>query len=73
MRRYANADGDEQRHKALKTQVSLAFCKIVIVAQRPAQLMLCQIAVPTTPAQNVSWSIPISTKVRHHVCFHKST
>ena len=25
MRRYANADGDEQRHKTSKTQVSLAF------------------------------------------------
>ena len=33
MRRYANADGDEQRYKTLKTQVSLAFCKIVIVVE----------------------------------------
>ena len=31
MRRYANADGDEQRYKTLKTQVFIAFCKIVIV------------------------------------------
>ena len=30
MRRYANADGDEQRYKTSKTQVSLAFCKIAI-------------------------------------------
>ena len=30
MRRYANADGDEQRYKMSKTQVSLAFRKIVI-------------------------------------------
>ena len=30
-------------------------------AQRPAQLVLCQIAVPTTLAQTVSWSIPIIT------------
>ena len=30
-------------------------------AQRPAQLELCRIAVPTTPAQTVSWSIPITT------------
>ena len=33
MRRYANADGDEQRYKTLKTQVSLAFCEIVIVVE----------------------------------------
>ena len=33
MRRYANADGDEQRYKTSKTQVSLAFCKIVIVVE----------------------------------------
>ena len=33
MRRYANADGDEQRYKTLKTQVSLAFCEIVIVLE----------------------------------------
>ena len=26
MRRYANADGDEQRYKTSKTQVSLTFC-----------------------------------------------
>ena len=34
MRRYANADGDEQRYMTLKTQVSLAFCKIVIVVEK---------------------------------------
>ena len=33
MRRYAYADGDEQRHKTLKTQVSIAFCNIVIVVE----------------------------------------
>ena len=33
MRRYENADGDEQRYKTSKTQVSLAFCKIVIVVE----------------------------------------
>ena len=33
MRRYANADGDEQQYKTSKTQVSLAFCKIVIVVE----------------------------------------
>ena len=33
MRRYADADGDEQRYKTLKTQVSLALCKIVIVVE----------------------------------------
>ena len=33
MRRYANADGDEQRYKTLKTQVSIAICKIVIVVE----------------------------------------
>ena len=30
-------------------------------ARRPAQLVLFRIAVPTTPAQTVSWSIPIAT------------
>ena len=30
-------------------------------ARRPAQLVLFRIAVPTTPAQTVSWSIPIIT------------
>ena len=30
-------------------------------SQRPAQLVLFRIAVPTTPAQTVSWSIPIIT------------
>ena len=74
MRRYANADGDEQRYKTSKTQVSLAFCKIVIVV--PAQRVLCRIAVPTTPAQTVSWPIPISfwaIRARHlpsHVFEH---
>ena len=29
-------------------------------ARRPAQLVLFRIAVPTTPAQTVSWSIPIT-------------
>ena len=28
-------------------------------ARQPAQLVLFRIAVPTTPAQTVSWSIPI--------------
>ena len=31
-------------------------------AQRPAQLVLFRIAVPTTPAQTVSWSIPITNQ-----------
>ena len=30
-------------------------------ARRPVQLVLFRIAVPTTPAQTVSWSIPIMT------------
>ena len=33
MRNYANADGDEQRYKTLKMQVSLTFCKIVILVE----------------------------------------
>ena len=33
MRRYSNADGDEQRYKMPKMQVTLAFCKIVIVVE----------------------------------------
>ena len=31
-----------------------------VAARRPAQLVLFRIAVPTTPAQTVSWSIPIT-------------
>ena len=33
MRRYASADGDEQRYKMPKTQVSLPFFKIVIMVE----------------------------------------
>ena len=33
MRRYANADRDKQQYKTSKTQVSLAFCKIVIMVE----------------------------------------
>ena len=33
MRRYANADGDEHWYKTSKTQVSFAFCKIMIVVE----------------------------------------
>ena len=33
MRRYANADGDEQQYKTLKMQVSIDFCKIVIMVE----------------------------------------
>ena len=32
-RRYANADGDEQRYKSSKTQVFLAYYKMVIVVE----------------------------------------
>ena len=32
-------------------------------ARRPAQLVLFRIAVPTTPAQTVSWSLPIINPV----------
>ena len=102
MRCYANADGDEQRYKTSKTQVSLTFSvhcdrgRIEIdhlyglrcrgwncnpeqhslcrparpqaAARRPAQLVLFRIAVPTTPAQTVSWSIPIITMYVCHSC-----
>ena len=34
-------------------------------ARRPAQLVLFRIAVPTTPAQTVSWSIPITKCSRY--------
>ena len=37
-------------------------------ARRPAQLVLFRIAVPTTPAQTVSWSIPITTDDPVHWC-----
>ena len=51
-------------------------------ARRPAQLVLFRIAVPTTPAQTVSWSIPITfygsngyqlhtfTKLLYNIKFH---
>ena len=48
MRRNANADGDEQRYKTLKTQVSLAFCKIVIVVEyKLTTYMVCAVVVGT--------------------------
>ena len=34
MHRNANADGDEQRHKTSKTQVFLAFHKMVVVVEQ---------------------------------------
>ena len=40
-----------------------SLCRPLVAAQRPAQLVLCRIAVPTTPAQTVSWSIPIVTYI----------
>ena len=40
-------------------------------ARRPAQLVLFRIAVPTTPAQTVSWSIPISNIGNLHWGDHK--
>ena len=61
MRRYANADGDEQWYKTSKTQVSRTFSVNCLRPRRPAQPVLFRIAVPTTPAQTVSWSIPIIT------------
>ena len=33
MCRYANADGEEHQYKTSKMQVSLGFCKIVIVVE----------------------------------------
>ena len=33
MHRYANADGDEQRYKTSKTQIFLAFYKMMIVVE----------------------------------------
>ena len=44
-------------------------------ARRPAQLVLFRIAVPTTPAQTVSWSIPITIifaylTVDHELLWH---
>ena len=37
-----------------------SLCRPQAAARRPAQLVLFRIAVPTTPAQTVSWSIPIT-------------
>ena len=48
MRRYANADGEEQRHKTSKMQVSLAFCKIVIVVEyKLTTYTVCAVVVGT--------------------------
>ena len=48
MRRNANADGDEQRYKTSKTQVSLAFCKILIVVEYKLNAhMVCAVVVGT--------------------------
>ena len=88
MRRYANVNGDEQRYKMSKTQVFLAFYKMVIMVEwKLTNYRVCavvvgtaiqhssrwcshatadttravyQIAVPTTPSQTISWSIPIT-------------
>ena len=55
MRRYANADGDEQRYKTSKTQVSLAFCKIVIVTGRRGRATACTTrAVPESSTNHSS-------------------
>ena len=54
MRRYANADGDEQQYKTLKTQDSLAFCKIVIMVEyKLTTYMVCAGVVDRRPAQLV--------------------
>ena len=41
-------------------------------AQRPAQLVLFRIAVPTTPAQTVSWSIPITCNLHYASFLHET-
>ena len=41
-----------------------SLCRPQAAARWPAQLVLLRIAVPTTPAQTVSWSIPIPTFFR---------
>ena len=48
MRHYTNADGDEQRYKTSKSQVSLAFCKIVIVVEyKLTTYTVCAVVVGT--------------------------
>ena len=48
MRRYADAGGDEQRYKTLKTQVCIAFCKIVIVVeQKLTAYTVCAVVIGT--------------------------
>ena len=48
MRRYTNADGDEQRYKTSKTQISLAFCKIMIVVEyKLTTYTVCTVVVGT--------------------------
>ena len=44
-----------------------SLCRPQAAARRPAQLVLFRIAVPTTPAQTLSWSIPIMTGC--HICY----
>ena len=101
MRRYANADGDEQRYKTSKRKFLLLFVncdrgRIEIdhlyglccrgwycnpeqhslcrpARRRPAQLVLFRIAVPTTPAQTVSWSIPITMNDVDKIIHYQNT
>ena len=48
MRRNANADGDQQWYKTSKMQVSLAFCKIVIVVEyKLTTYTVCAVVVGT--------------------------
>ena len=82
MRRYANTDGDEQRHKPSKLQNSLAFCKIMIVVEckrprRPAQRSLLGLLY----VYAANWCMTVFTLVVHvfsyrlvvSICTKKST
>ena len=43
-----------------RIEIDHSLCRLQAAAQRPAQLVLFRIAVPTTPALTLSWSIPIA-------------
>ena len=51
----------------LNAKSEIIVLNVKAAARQPAQLVLCRIAVPTTTAQTISWSIPI-TMSRYHSC-----
>ena len=55
MHRYANTNGDEQRYKMSKTQVFIAFHKMVIVVeQKMTTYTVCAVVVGTSAVSESS-------------------